>query len=351
MSVCSSAGILGTGHYAPERLLTNFDLEKLVDTTDEWIRTRTGVETRHLAAASENTSDLCVKAGWKALEAAGLTAEDIDFVMVATASPDYVVPSTACLVQDKMGMKRAGGMDISAGCSGYIYAVATAAAMVKAGLYEYILVVGAEILSRLVNWQDRSTCILFGDGAGAAVIGAAEEGFGLLASDLGSDGSMGSILNIPASGVAEPVTHRAIDSNRIYIHMEGPEVFKAAVRHMENTTMAALEKAGVDKEEIEFFPAHIVDKKGNHDDTFFALNILQLIPCLDKEKSIFEIDEDNYYSIRKWFIDAQKMESYSIVRMKEHSSYIIVSEEFKNTCEREKLKGFNFTEEGYSIWR
>jgi len=167
MSVCSSAGILGTGHYAPERLLTNFDLEKLVDTTDEWIRTRTGVETRHLAAASENTSDLCVKAGWKALEAAGLTAEDIDFVMVATASPDYVVPSTACLVQDKMGMKRAGGMDISAGCSGYIYAVATAAAMVKAGLYKYILVVGAEILSRLVNWQDRSTCILFGDGAGA----------------------------------------------------------------------------------------------------------------------------------------------------------------------------------------
>ena len=120
MSVCSSAGILGTGHYAPERLLTNFDLEKLVDTTDEWIRTRTGVETRHLAAASENTSDLCVKAGCKALEAAGLTAEDIDFVMVATASPDYVVPSTACLVQDKMGMKRAGGMDISAGCSGYI---------------------------------------------------------------------------------------------------------------------------------------------------------------------------------------------------------------------------------------
>ena len=239
MSVCSSAGILGTGHYAPERLLTNFDLEKLVDTTDEWIRTRTGVETRHLAAASENTSDLCVKAGCKALEAAGLTAEDIDFVMV-----------------DKMGMKRAGGMDISAGCSGYIYAVATAAAMVKAGLYEYILVVGAEILSRLVNWRDRSTCILFGDGAGAAVIGAAEEGFGLLASDLGSDGSMGSILNIPASGVAEPVTHRAIDSNRIYIHMEGPEVFKAAVRHMENTTMAALEKAGVDKEEIDMFIAH-----------------------------------------------------------------------------------------------
>ncbi len=255
MSEFRSAGILGTGHYAPKRILTNFDLEKMVDTTDEWIRTRTGVETRHLASASENTSDLCVKAAEQALDMAGLTAADIDFVIVATASPDYVVPSTACLVQDKLGMK-AGAMDISAGCSGYIYAVATASSMVKAGIYRHVLIVGAEILSRLVNWRDRSTCILFGDGAGAAVIGPAEEGFGLLASDLGSDGSLGQILNIPASGVAEPVTHRAIDSNRIYIHMEGPEVFKAAVRHMENTTLTALERAGISKDEISMFIAH-----------------------------------------------------------------------------------------------
>ena len=196
------ASILGTGHYAPEKILSNADLEKMVDTSDEWIRTRTGIATRHIASASETTSDLCVKAAEKALEAAGKTIDDIDFILVATASPDYVVPSTACMVQDKMGAKHAGAMDISAGCSGYIYAVACASNMVKAGMYDNVLVIGAEILSRLVDWQDRSTCILFGDGAGAAVIGQVDEGYGLLASELGSDGSLGKILKIPASDVA-----------------------------------------------------------------------------------------------------------------------------------------------------
>ena len=206
MSELCSAGILGTGHYAPEKILSNADLERMVDTSDEWIRTRTGIETRHIASRSETTSDLCVKAALPALEMAGLTADDIDYIIVATASPDYVVPSTACMVQDKLGCKHAGAMDISAGCSGYIDAVALASNLVKAGMYKHILIIGAEILSRLVNWQDRSTCILFGDGAGAAVIGKVEDGYGLLASDLGSDGSLGKILNIPASGVAELVT-------------------------------------------------------------------------------------------------------------------------------------------------
>jgi 3-oxoacyl-[acyl-carrier-protein] synthase-3 len=256
MNDIRSAGILGTGHYAPEKILTNADLEKMVDTSDEWIRTRTGIETRHIAAQSENTSDLCIKAAQKAMEASGLTPDDIDFVLVATASPDYVVPSTACLVQDKLGCTHAGAMDISAGCSGYIYATALASNLVKAGMYKHILIVGAEILSRLVNWHDRSTCILFGDGAGAAVIGEVPEGYGLLASDLRSDGSLGKILDIPASGVAEPVTHRAIDSGRIYIHMEGPEVFKAAVRHMDATTLKTLDKAGLKKEDIDMFIAH-----------------------------------------------------------------------------------------------
>ena len=197
MSELCSAGILGTGHYAPEKILSNADLERMVDTSDEWIRTRTGIETRHIASRSETTSDLCVKAALPALEMAGLTPDDIDYIIVATASPDYVVPSTACMVQDKLGCKHAGAMDISAGCSGYIYALALASNLVKAGMYKHILIVGAEILSRLVNWQDRSTCILFGDGAGAAVIGKVEDGYGLLASDLGSDGSLGKILNIP----------------------------------------------------------------------------------------------------------------------------------------------------------
>ena len=256
MKKLSSAGILGTGHYAPEKVLTNFDLEKMVDTTDEWIRTRRGIETRHIADTSENTSDLCVKAAEKAIEMAGISANDIDFVLVATASPDYIVPSTACMVQDKMGMKKAGAMDISAGCSGYIYALATASGMVKAGICRYVLVIGAEILSRLVNWKDRSTCILFGDGAGAAVVGPLEDGFGLLASDLGSDGSFGDILCIPAGGVAERVTHEAIEDGRIYVHMDGTDVFKAAVRHMEDTTKKALEKAGLSKEDIQLFIAH-----------------------------------------------------------------------------------------------
>lgn len=145
------AGILGTGHYAPEKILSNADLEKMVDTSDEWIRTRTGIATRHIASASETTSDLCVKAAEKALEAAGKTIDDIDFILVATASPDYVVPSTACMVQDKMGAKHAGAMDISAGCSGYIYAVACASNMVKAGMYDNVLVIGAEILSGLLT--------------------------------------------------------------------------------------------------------------------------------------------------------------------------------------------------------
>ncbi len=251
-----SAGILGTGSYAPEKILTNADLEKMVDTNDEWIRTRTGIETRHIAAKNQTTSDLCIEAAKKAMDMAHVTADDIDFIIVATASPDYIVPSTACMVQDKLGCTHAGAMDISAGCSGYIYATALASNLVKAGMYNKILIVGAEILSRLVNWKDRSTCILFGDGAGAAVIGEVEKGYGLLASDLGADGSLGKILNIPASGVAEPVTHRAIDSGRIYIHMEGPEVFKAAVRHMGATTLKTLEMAGITKEDIDMFIAH-----------------------------------------------------------------------------------------------
>ena len=256
MSELRSAGILGTGHYAPEKILTNADLEKMVETSDEWIRTRTGIETRHIAAKNQTTSGLCVEAAKNAMEMAKVTPDDIDYIIVATASPDYVVPSTACMVQDKLGCKHAGAMDISAGCSGYIYAVALASNLVKAGMYKHILIIGAEILSRLVNWEDRGTCILFGDGAGAAVIGEVDEGYGLLASDLGSDGSLGKILNIPASGVAEPVTHRAIDSGRIYIHMEGPEVFKAAVRHMGATTLKTLDMAGITKEDINMFIAH-----------------------------------------------------------------------------------------------
>lgn len=255
MAELLSAGIIATGHYAPKKILSNADLETLVDTSDEWIKTRTGIETRHIAADTEDTSDLCVQAAKAAMEKAGLTPDDIDFIMVGTVSPDYVTPATACLVQNKLGCY-CGGMDFTAACSSYIYGISLASQFVRSGMFKHVLVIGAEILSRLVNWQDRSTCILFGDGAGAAIIGPVEEGYGYIASDLGSDGSLGGILNIPASGVAEPVTHRAIDSGRIYIHMEGSEVFKHAVRHMEATTKASLEKAGIGIDDVKLFIAH-----------------------------------------------------------------------------------------------
>lgn len=251
-----TAGILGTGHYAPEKILTNAELEQMVDTSDEWIRTRTGIETRHIAADNENTSDMAVKAAKKAMEMAGTKAEDIDYIFVATTSPDYTMPATACLVQQKLGCTHAGASDIYTACSGFIYSTVLATQMVRTGLYKRVLVIGAETLSRIINWSDRNTCILFGDGAGAAVIGPVEKGLGYLASDLGADGAMGSALNLPASGVAEPVTHRAIDTGRIYVHMEGSEIFKAAVRHMDATTLASMEKAGITKDDIDLFIPH-----------------------------------------------------------------------------------------------
>lgn len=250
------SGILGTGHYVPEKIITNFDLEKMVETSDEWIRTRTGINCRHISSQDENTSDLCVKAAKQAIEASGITVEDIDFIIVATITPDYITPSTACLVQDKLGCKNAGAMDISVGCTGYVYACAVASNMVSTGMYKHILVVGAETLSRIVNWKDRTTCILFGDGAGACVIGEVEEGYGLLSTELGSDGSLGNILCIPAGGTAKPATHEAIDSGDMFLHMSGSEVFKAAVRHMESTTLNAIKKAGLNKNDISLFIAH-----------------------------------------------------------------------------------------------
>lgn len=256
MAEMVSAGILATGHYTPEKILSNEDLERMVDTSDEWIRTRTGIETRRIAADSEDTSDLCVSAAKMAMEKAGLTPDDIDFIMVGTVSPDYMLPSTACLVQAKLGCHRAGAIDISAGCSGFIYGLTMASQFVRTGLYRHVLVIGAEVLSRIINWTDRATCILFGDGAGAAILGPVEEGYGYIASELGADGSLGGILNIPASGVAEPVTHRAIDSGRIYVHMEGSEVFKHAVRHMEATTRAVMDKAGIGIDDVGLFIAH-----------------------------------------------------------------------------------------------
>lgn len=251
-----SVGILGIGHYVPEKVLTNFDLEKMVDTSDEWITERTGIKQRHIAAPEEATSDLSLKAAQKALEDAGVAPEEIDLVIVATASPDHAFPSTACLVQDRIGAKNAAAFDLSAGCSGFVYSLGVASQMIKTGLYNKALIIGAETLSRIMNWQDRNTCVLFGDGAGAAVVGVVEDGYGVLGIDLGADGSGGKYLYQPAGGSRTPASEQTIADNDHTIHMNGPEVFKFAIQIMGKTAKTALKNAGMKPEELDMLFPH-----------------------------------------------------------------------------------------------
>ena len=251
-----SVGILGIGHYVPEKVLTNFDLEKMVDTSDEWITERTGIKQRHIAAPEEATSDLSLKAAQRALEDAGVSPEELDLVIVATASPDHAFPSTACLVQDRIGAKNAAAFDLSAGCSGFVYSLGVASQMIKSGLYNKALIIGAETLSRIMNWQDRNTCVLFGDGAGAAVVGVVEDGYGVLGIDLGADGSGGKYLYQPAGGSRTPASEQTIADNDHTIHMNGPEVFKFAIQIMGKTAKTALKNAGMKPEDLDLLVPH-----------------------------------------------------------------------------------------------
>lgn len=251
-----SVGILGIGHYVPEKVLTNFDLEKMVDTSDEWITERTGIKQRHIAAPKEATSDLSLKAAQRALEDAGVSPEELDLVIVATASPDHAFPSTACLVQDRIGAKNAAAFDLSAGCSGFVYSLGVASQMIKTGLYNKALIIGAETLSRIMNWQDRNTCVLFGDGAGAAVVGVVDDGYGVLGIDLGADGSGGKYLYQPAGGSRTPASEQTVADNDHTIHMNGPEVFKFAIQIMGKTAKTALKNAGMKPEDLDLLVPH-----------------------------------------------------------------------------------------------
>ncbi|OMF37407.1 3-oxoacyl-ACP synthase [Paenibacillus sp. FSL H8-0548] len=249
-------GIIGTGKYVPERILTNKELEAMVETNDEWIVTRTGIKERRLAAAEEATSDLALHASRKAIAAAGLTAEDIDLIIVATITPDMFFPSTACLLQDKLGAKKAAAFDLSAACSGFIYGLATGSSMIASGLYKHVLVVGAETLSRITDYTDRNTCILFGDGAGAVVLGQVEEGRGFQAFKLGADGSGGELLKVSGGGSRIPSSEESVQTKQHFIHMAGNDVFKFAVRIMGSVAEEALEMAGIAKEEIDLLVPH-----------------------------------------------------------------------------------------------
>ncbi|PLT46235.1 3-oxoacyl-[acyl-carrier-protein] synthase, KASIII [Paenibacillus pasadenensis] len=251
-----SVGIIGTGKYVPEKVLTNQDLERMVETNDEWIVTRTGIRERRIAAEGQATSDLAFEASLKALESAGITAEQLDLIIVATITPDMFFPSTASLLQDRLGASRAAAFDLSAACSGFIYGLATASSMIQAGLYKHVLLVGAECLSRITDYTDRNTCILFGDGAGAVVLGEVPEGRGFRSFELGSDGSGGQLLKIPGGGSRLPSTADSVEAKQHYLKMAGNDVFKFAVRVMGASAEQALSKAGFGKGDIDLLIPH-----------------------------------------------------------------------------------------------
>jgi 3-oxoacyl-[acyl-carrier-protein] synthase-3 len=247
-----STVILGTGSYTPKRVLTNDDIAKMVDTSDEWIRARSGIRERRIAGDDQATSDLAVSAGRIALDDAGVAASEIDLLVVATITPDYPMPSTACIVQHKLGVPSASAcFDVNAACSGFIYALDTACSMIASGRYHKALVIGAEKLSTVVDWRERGTCLLFGDGAGAAVVGASRKpGVGLLGTRLGSLGEDTELLYIPAGGSRTPASAATVARRDHFIKMKGKEVFKLAVRVMEEAARDILEQHGVAANQI-----------------------------------------------------------------------------------------------------
>lgn len=236
--------ISGMGCYVPPEVLTNFDLEKTVDTSDAWIVERTGIRERHIAGKDVSTSDLAREAALACLENAHAKAEDLDLIIVASATPDHLFPATACIVQAAIGASKAAAFDIEIGCTGFIYALATGAQFVASGVYRKVLVVGAETLSRMVNWSDRSTCCLFGDGAGAALLEEGPEGEGLIGLHLGVDGKSAGLLTLPAGGAKQPASAETLEQGLHYIHMDGKAVFKFAVKTIDSAVTRVLEKCG-----------------------------------------------------------------------------------------------------------
>ncbi len=252
----TSVGIIGLGSYLPERVLTNADLERMVDTSDEWIVTRTGIRERHIVADGEATSDLATKAAQRALADAHLTPADLDLILVATISPDMPFPATANVVQAQLGGANTPGFDLSAGCSGFVYGLAVGAQFIATGLYRHVMVIGADALSRLTDWTDRTTCVLFGDGAGAAVLGPVPEGSGFLSFTLGGDGTGASLLRIDAGGSRRPASPETVAAREHYIRMAGNEVFKFGVRAMADATVEVIGKAGLAPCDIDLLVPH-----------------------------------------------------------------------------------------------
>ncbi|MCX6353281.1 MAG: ketoacyl-ACP synthase III [Candidatus Aureabacteria bacterium] len=249
-------GILGLGSYLPERILTNADLEKMVDTSDQWIVERTGIKIRHIARDDQATSDLASEAARRALNKSALKAEDIDLIIVATVTGDMPFPSTSCIVQEKIGAFGAACMDLNAACSGWLYSLDVAWQFVKNGRYRRVLAIGSEKLTAITDWKDRNTCILFGDGAGAAIIGETDGGGEIISSYLGADGRWGKLLYMPGGGSRYPASHETVDTRLHYMKMEGKEVFKQAVIAMARAAESVLQQAGMKAEEITWVIPH-----------------------------------------------------------------------------------------------
>lgn len=255
------ARITGTGSAVPDKVLTNADLEAMVETTDEWIVTRTGIRERHIAGDGEFTSTFATKAAERALQMAGVAAEEIQLIIVATVTPDFPFPATACLVQKNLNASNAAAFDISAACSGFLYAISIVEKFIAAGSVSKALVIGAETLSRITDWTDRNSCVLFGDGAGAVVLEASTDGKGILSTHIHSDGTYWELLHQPACGSRNPASNNVLDEKLTFIKMQGNEVFKLAVRAMEDAANEALSVNGYTTSDIDLFISHQANRR------------------------------------------------------------------------------------------
>lgn len=256
-----TCSITGVGSHVPEKILTNADLEKMVETSDEWITTRTGIKQRRIAAADEFTSDLAAKAGLRAMQMAGVTAGQIDLIIVATITPDMPFPSTACLVQNKLGAKRAAAFDLEAACSGFIYALEIGQQFIMSRTYETVLVIGAEKLSAITDWQDRNTCVLFGDGAGAAILQNRQNSHGLLTVVMGADGEKADLLFMQGGGSRCPATVDSVSARLHFLRMEGKETFKNAVQAMQSAAEEALRRCELSISQIKCIIPHQANRR------------------------------------------------------------------------------------------
>lgn len=257
----TKAKLIGMGSYLPKRVLSNHDLEKMVETSDEWIVTRTGMKERRIAEPDEFTSDMGVKAAKKALESAGIGPEKIDLILVATLTPDYLFPSTAALIQSALKAPQAAALDFQAACTGFLYGLSIAKAYINAGVYKNILLIASEKLSSITNYKDRNTCVLFGDGAAAAVVSSEGKGYSIHETCLGADGEVASLLMLPAGGCRAPATEETVKNGQHYIVMEGKEVFKHAVRRMESAAKECLDKAGLSEDAVDWLVPHQANER------------------------------------------------------------------------------------------